>query len=345
MARNLIRRFRLPAIQNDFDLAEWFRMPLKQLAWYADCRNIERTTHREPLRHYRYRLLTKRFGQLRLIESPKPRLKSLQRDLLEEIIGRLPPHSAAHGFRRGRSIKTNAMEHVGRRVVIRMDLEDFFPSITAARVRAVFLGVGYPRDVAELLTGLCTNAAPSAVWRDVTTGDRLAFNQASRYAVPHLPQGSPTSPALANLVTLHLDRRLSGLATAVGGAYTRYADDLVFSGDDQLARSAKRFCTHVAATAMEEGFQVNFRKTRIMHASGRQQVAGVVVNAHPNVSRREFDLLKATLTNCLRHGPESQNRTEHPHYRQHLAGRVAHFEMLNPARGAKLRELFEKIAW
>ncbi|MCO6044239.1 reverse transcriptase family protein [Aeoliella sp. ICT_H6.2] len=341
----MIGRFRLPNLQDDFDLADWFRLPLSRLAWYADCRNVERTTHSEQLRHYRYRLLAKRFGQVRLIESPKPRLKTLQRAALEEIVGKVPPHRAAHGFRRGHSIKTNALLHVGQRVVIRMDLEDFFPSITVARVRGVFRGMGYPRDVATLLAGLCTNAAPSSVWLAATTGDRLAFNQASQYSAPHLPQGAPTSPALANLVAYRLDCRLAGLAAALDCNYTRYADDLVFSGDDHLARRAKRFCTHVAATAMDEGFQLNFRKTRIMRASQRQQVAGVVVNSHPNVSRSEFDRLKATLTNCARHGPASQNRDGHPHWQQHLAGRVAHFEMLNPARGAKLRALFESISW
>lgn len=345
MSRNLLRRFRLPELANDFELAEWFRWPLNQLQWYADTRGIERATQSEQLRHYHYRLLAKRHGKLRLIECSKPRLKSLQRVVLREIVERIPPHPAVHGFRKRRSIKTNAEQHLGKRVVIRLDLEDFFPTITAARVRGVFTGVGYPRDVAKVLTGLCTNSAPSKVWLDATNGDHLAHAQGSRYSAPHLPQGAPTSPALANLVAYRMDCRLAGLAQALDATYTRYADDLVFSGDDELARGARSFCASASAIAMEEGFTVNFRKTRVMMAGVRQQVTGVVVNARPNVRRDEFDRLKATLTNCIRHGAESQNREGHPEWRQHLMGRVAHMAMLNAGRGEKLEKLLEQIAW
>jgi RNA-directed DNA polymerase len=345
MARNLLRRFGLPEIAHDFELAEWFRIPLNQLQWLADSRGMERTSESEPLRHYRYRLLAKRHGKLRLIECPKPRLKALQRVVLREIVERIPPHPAVHGFRKRRSIKTNAEQHVGKRVVIRLDLEDFFPTITAARVRGLFAGVGYPRDVARLLTGLCTNSAPSHVWFDATKDDHLAYAQGSRYSAPHLPQGAPTSPALANLVAYRMDCRLAGLARSLDATYTRYADDLVFSGDDELARGARSFCASASAIAMEEGFTVNFRKTCVMMAGVRQQVTGVVVNARPNLAREEFDRLKATLTNCIRHGAESQNRDSHPEWRQHLMGRVAHVEMLNAERGEKLQALWRRLEW
>jgi RNA-directed DNA polymerase len=142
MARNLLRRFGLPELADDFELAEWFRVPMNRLQWFADTRGIERTTESEQLRHYRYRLLAKRNGRLRLIECPKPQLKALQRVVLQEIVERIPPHPAVHGFRKRRSIKTNAEQHLGKRVVIRLDLEDFFPTITAARVRACLPELG-----------------------------------------------------------------------------------------------------------------------------------------------------------------------------------------------------------
>lgn len=342
---NLLRRFQLPEIESDFELAEWFRLPLEKLQWFADYRGIERSTRREKLRHYRYRLLEKRFGQLRLIESPKPRLKSMQRCVLQEIVQRIRPHLAVHGFRPRRSIKTNAQMHLGKQVVIRMDLEDFFPSVGIARVRATFATAGYAREVAELLAGLCTNSAPANVLPRTARQSRVAKSQAERYGAPHLPQGAPTSPALANLAAYRLDCRLAGLARAAGATYTRYADDLVFSGDASLNRCANRFCTSVAATAMDEGFVVNFRKTRVMRHDQRQQVAGVVVNSRPNVTRTDYDRLKATLTNCIRHGPESQNRSNHTEWRAHLMGRVAHVAMLNPNRGAKLRKLIDQVVW
>ena len=142
-----------------------------------------------------------------------------------------------------------------------------------------------------------------------------------------------------------MDCRLAGLAESAGAAYTRYADDLAFSGGEEFDRRVERFASHVAAILHEEGFAVHHRKTRIMRQGVRQHLAGVVTNQRMNVMRPDFDLLKATLTNCVRLGPESQNRDAHPRYRSHLDGRVGFVEMINPARGQKLRRIFERIQW
>ena len=106
-----------------------------------------------------------------------------------------------------------------------------------------------------------------------------------------------------------------------------------------------RFHVQVSAIAREEGFAVNTRKTRMMRAGTRQQVTGIVVNRHPNIARKDFDILKAILTNCIRHGPTSQNRERHPNFQQYLGGKVAYTQMVNPQRGNRLRQLFEKIVW
>ena len=130
------------------------------------------------------------------------------------------------------------------------------------------------------------------------------------------------APALANLCAYALDCRLGALAGSVGGRYTRYADDLAFSGGIELARAAQRFHVHVGAIALEEGFAVHTRKTRIMRQGVRQQLAGVVVNQKTNIRRREYEALKATLFNCVRRGGESQNREGLLDFRAHLAGRT-----------------------
>jgi hypothetical protein len=162
---------------------------------------------------------------------------------------------------------------------------------------------------------------------------------------PHLPQGSPCSPTLANLCAYRLDIRLDSLATALGATYSRYADDMVFSGGREFARGAERFHVQVAAIALEEGFRVNTRKTRLMREGGRQQVTGVVVNTHPNIVRKEYDKLKATLTNCVRFGPASQNRENHPNFRDNLAGRISYVKMVNAPRASRLQRLFDAVAW
>jgi RNA-directed DNA polymerase len=286
------------------------------------------------LRHYHYRVLTKQSGAIRLIEAPKPRLKALQRKILAEILEKIPPHPSVHGFLKGHSIKTFVTPHVAQRVILKMDLEDFFPSISRARVQALFRTMGYPESVADLLGGICTTAAPHDIWklRDL-------------YTTPHLPQGAPTSPALANLCTWRVDARLSCLAKSAGAVYTRYADDLAFSGAESFERSADRFSTHVAAILYEEGFSVHHRKTRIMRQGVRQHLAGLVANQSLNVRRSDLDRLKAILTNCIRQGPESQNRESHSHYRLHLQGKVAFVESINPAKGTRLRALFDQIPW
>jgi RNA-directed DNA polymerase len=334
----------VPAITTPGELADWFGIELGELDWFADRKGLETKRASERLRHYRYRLLAKRFATVRIIEAPKARLKELQRRVLAGILDHIPPHPAAHGFRRGRSIKTFAEPHVRKQVVLRLDLENFFPSIEVSRVQALFSTAGYPRAVAELLTGICTNATPLEVWEAAATqaGGRHE-NSRLLYVRPHLPQGAPTSPYLANLCAYRLDCRLAALASSVGAAYTRYADDLAFSGNRAFARGVKRFYLHVCATVMEEGFAVHFRKTKIMRQGVRQRLAGVVINEHLNVVRADFDHLKATLTNCVRHGTATQNRTGHNDFAAHLLGRISFVEMINPARGRKLRELFERI--
>jgi retron-type reverse transcriptase len=289
----------------------------------------------------------KRSGRIRLIEAPKPRLKKLQRQILALILARIPPHPAAHGFLKGRSIKTFTAPHVGQRVILRMDLMDFFPSISGARIQTVFRTMGYPESVADLLGGICTNAAPRDVWiKPEFDSNVIQLREAwALYAQPHLPQGAPTSPALANLCAYRVDCRLSGLVKSVGARYTRYADDLAFSGGDDFEQCVERFSTHVAAILHEEGFAVHHRKTRIMRQGVRQHLAGLVANQRVNVIRADFDRLKATLNNCIRLGPESQNRDAHFSFRAHLEGRVGFVEMINPAKGQRLRALFERIQW
>jgi hypothetical protein len=289
----------LPAIETAGALARWLEIPAADLDWFAAAR----------VDHYHSRHIG-----ARLIEAPKPRLKALQRRILTGILNRIPAHPAAHGFLKARSIATFAAPHTAQPAVLKMDLTRFFNSIPAARIEAFFRTAGYPDTVANLLAALCTHNR-------------------------HLPQGAPTSPALANFIAYRLDARLAGLARAANAHYTRYADDLAFSGDTDF----NRFSTQVAAIAHEEGFEVNHRKTRLMHQGVRQYLAGLTANSKVNIVRADFDILKATLTNALRHGLDSQNRENHPAFRAHLEGRVAFMESINPAKARRLRGLLNRI--
>jgi RNA-directed DNA polymerase len=337
--------WRVPAIATVGELAEWLGISVRHLEWFADLRCWEAKRCTGKLRHYHYRVLPKRSGGVRLIEAPKSRLKEIQRRILAEILDRVPPHGAAHGFRPGRSIKSFAAPHVGRSVVLKIDLCDFFPTITATRVQSLFRTIGYPEVVANLLAGLCVNQTPDDVWTGVSLSRDDAQSVRRLYARAHLPQGAPTSPAIANLGAYRLDCRLAALARSAGADYSRYADDLAFSGGAAFARVAHRFRHHAGAVILEEGFRPNFRKTRIMRPGVRQQLAGLVVNETLNVPRDEFDRLKAVLTNCLRHGAAAQNREGRANFRAYLAGKVAFVESIHRGRGEKLRALLNQIRW
>jgi hypothetical protein len=274
-------------------------------------------------------------------------MKDRQRQILMWILEKIPPHPAAHGFVKGKSVKTFVAPHVGRRVVLRMDLRDFFPTFGGVRIQNLFRTLGYPEAVADLLGGVCTNATPRNVWTEVSADlDPAALNELrSLYARPHLPQGAPTSPALANLSFYRTDSRLSALAKSAGAHYTRYADDLAFSGDVEFEKCVDRFGMHIAAILLEEGFRVHHRKTRVMRQGVRQHLAGLVTNRRLNILRRDFDRLKAVLTNCVHHGAESQNRDERQEFRAHLEGRVAFVESVNPEKGKRLRKILERVQW
>ncbi|MBC7686442.1 MAG: RNA-directed DNA polymerase [Bdellovibrionales bacterium] len=334
----------LPAIPTLGELALLLNVELQDLGWFAD-QWRRGSAEAAPLQHYHYRWVAKRSGGWRLIEIPKQRLRRMQQTILRKILEDVPVHGAAHGFRRGHSCVTHAALHAGQRVVIRMDLKDFFPSIQASRIHALFSKLGYSDSVAGTLARLCTSRAPASAFADPHTGGSLPWAARRALRSPHLPQGSPCSPALANLCAWRLDLRLDALCGSIGATYSRYADDLVFSGGREFERSVERFHVQVAAIAIEEAFGVNTRKTRVMRAGVRQQVTGVVINQHPNLRRDEFDRLKAVLTNCARHGPVAQNREGRENYWHYLAGKVAWVKMLNPARGAKLEKVFAGIDW
>jgi RNA-directed DNA polymerase len=212
-----LRQSNLPEFRSEWELAEWLDINLHRLRWF---------THDKPadtVWHYVRYTIPKSNGGKRTILAPKPELKAIQRKILSALLERTTVSPMAHGFVKERSIITNAKQHVGREYVLRLDLKDFFPSITFKRVRGMFISLGYSFAVASVLALLCTEYHREPFDRDgtiyhVSIGKR------------HLVQGAPTSPSLSNLIAYHLDYRLHGLATKRNFTYTRYADDLIFFG-------------------------------------------------------------------------------------------------------------------
>jgi len=328
-ARGAPESWPLPQFTGVKEAADWLGLDLSQLIWL--CRYGGKD-------HYHYRWIPKRRGGWRLLESPKPLLKRTQRRILDALLHHIPVHEACHGFRPAGSVHAFLRPHTHREILLKIDLANFFPSVTAGRILRIFLSAGYPESVAAILTRLTTHGTPLS-----ELPAHLHQEERQRLRIPHLPQGSPASPALANLSAFRLDCRLAGLAQHAGCAYTRYADDLLFSGEASFGSAIHRFHDTVSRIILEEGFAPNVRKTRIMRRSQRQRAAGAVLNEGLNIDRREWDRLKAILTNGLRHGLDSQNREQLPDFRAHLDGKISWVESLNPARGAKLRDLLRQI--
>lgn len=307
-----LARYGLPAWRSEQDVATALGLTVGVLRWLS----VHRERETQP--HYVTFSIPKRSGGVRLITAPKKRMKAVQRRLLTELVGRLPVADAAHGFRAGRSVKTNAEPHVGRAIVLHLDLEDFFHTVTSPRVRGYLIALGYGYTVAAVLAVLMTEAER----QPVEVGDRV-------FHVPVGPrrcvQGAPTSPGLCNAITRKLDRRLAGLARKLGWTYTRYADDLAFSSDDPSTLNAMREGARRIIEA--EGFRVNTKKTRVLRKGDAQRITGVTVNRVLGLSRQERRKLRAMIH---QHG-------EDPAFQAQIDGHLAYLHMLNPAQAARLK--------
>jgi RNA-directed DNA polymerase len=309
-------------------LAKGLGFTLPELRFLCFHREVEAQSH------YRRWQIPKRDGTARTIAAPKDKLKAAQRWLLRNVLEKLPVHRAAHGFLPERSIVSNAAAHAGADVVVKIDLLDFFPSVTFPRVKGLFRKAGLPEPVA-ILAALLATEPPREVVRfrnrtlHVATGPRA------------LPQGAPTSPGITNVLCLRLDRRLSGLARTFGFTYTRYADDLTFSwrkAPDGPAKAPVSMLMRGVRTVVEgEGFRIHQKKTAVMRPGCAQRVTGLVINATDGdappvrVPRALIRRLRAALHNRER-GRGGEESLEQ------LAGMAAFVFMVDPAKGRALQE-------
>jgi retron-type reverse transcriptase len=317
----------LPVLSSPADVARALGITVPRLRWLAFHAEAATRTH------YVYFEIPKRSGGTRLLSAPHESLAQAQAWVLHDILERLTFEEPAHGFVKGRSTVTNAGPHLGRDIVVNLDLQDFFPSITFPRIRGLFQKLGYSPAVSTVLALLCTEAPRRAVEFD---GQRYWVAVGPRA----LPQGACTSPALSNLVTRKLDRRLRGMSAQAGWTYTRYADDLTFSAAAGKRDQVGRLLARVRHLAAEEGFTLHPRKGRVQRMAGRQTVTGIVVNRKLSVPREEVRRLRAILHGAKRAGLEAQNREGRPYFEAWLRGKLAYLAMVDRPRGlSMLRQL------
>jgi hypothetical protein len=320
----------LPAITKVKQLAEQLKLTIPQLRQL--CYHREAATD---LNYTRFEI-PKRSGGMRPIWAPRPLLKNSQRWILENILERLLVHGAAHGFLMGRSIATNAAQHTNSEILIKLDIKEFFPTISWRRVKGVFRKAGYREQVATLLALLCTEAPREIV-------ERQGKNYFVAMGTRCLPQGAPTSPALTNALCLRLDKRLTGIANKFGWRYSRYADDMAFSLP--VGHKGEPNITAVLGSIQrvigEEGFDLNRAKTHIVRRGAVQEVTGLVVNNNgvPRVKRETKRQMRAALHNLktgkgLKEG-ESINR---------LKGYAAYIAMTEKELGMQLLREFNAFS-
>jgi RNA-directed DNA polymerase len=220
-----------------------------------------------PRKHYRSFPLKKKDGSKRDIDTPRTYLKVIQWWILDNILNHVEIAANVFGFVAGRSAVQNAEHHLGAKHVLNVDIRQFFPSITIDQVHAIFRSLGYKDDVAGMLSELCCLDG-------------------------HVPQGAPTSPAIANLVLREMDIELSVLAERAGHRYSRYADDLTFSSQSWIERE---FLNLVEKAVQGAGFELKPEKTRLSGSEGRMEVTGVVINEKPQPTRVWRKRARATL--------------------------------------------------
>jgi retron-type reverse transcriptase len=327
---DILQQAGLPALSTPSDLAIALGISIPRLRWLAFHRDVATRVH-----YVRFTVPKKSGGQ-RVLSAPHRSLGRAQRWIFEQIVSKLPAEAAAHGFLPGRSILSNARPHSGQRIVVNLDLEGFFPSIGFPRVRKVFERAGYSPAVATIMALLCTESP-----RTIAVFEGATFYVAT--GPRGLPQGACTSPGLSNQVARRLDRRLSGLAAKLDLAYTRYADDLTFSGDEGLEGKIGYLIARVRHIAQEEGFCLNESKTRVQRRNRPQMVTGLVVNDRPGVLRSEVRRLRAILHRARFEGLDRQNRSGIPDFRAWLRGKIEFVRMARPDVGLRLLSDFKAL--
>lgn len=323
-----LHKHHLPAFANENELAAAMGIELKALRFLAFSRKVSTVSH------YRKFYLPKKSGGKRLISAPMPRLKKVQYWILENILNKVAVHQAVHGFTLNRSIISNAQLHVGKKVVLNLDVKDFFPSIHFKRVKGLLQQLGYSEKIATILSLLCTEAVTEEVALD---GGNYFVQKGNRM----LPQGAPTSPAITNILCYKLDKRLQGLATRHQCHYTRYADDVTFSWNSTDI-NPQQMVWRIKKILADEGFVVHPDKIRVMHQGARQEVTGIVVNEKLGIDRNKLRQFRALL-----HQLQTKDAAELMPGQVSPANAVIGYtnfvKMVKPAQGAAFARTIDKL--
>lgn len=328
--KDLLLQNNLPFFENVLHLAESIGTSTKKLTYWCYHRKVSTNSH-----YYTFEI-PKKSGGKRKISAPKTGLKKLQKWLLDTLLSKITMAEEVHGFTANRSIVSNAKSHIGKEVVINIDLKDFFPSIHFKRVKGLFKALGYSEQIASIFALISTQAETKEVLLDgvkyyVQSGNRI------------LPQGSPASPAISNLIAYKLDKRLKGLAQRYGFTYTRYADDLTFSSEENNAKNSAALLYFAKKIITSEDFTVHPDKIHLMKKSRQQKVTGIVVNEKPNIDRNRLRQFRALLHNISCNGWKDQKWGKAKNIYNAIDGYILFIHMVQPEKAIVFRKKLEEI--
>lgn len=325
-----IKSLGLPIVKSSQELAKLLEIDYKELRFLAYHRDVVKIDH-----YIRYKI-PKRNGGLRSIAAPKRILKKAQRAILDKFLSKIEVSNYAHGFLEKRSVVTSAKEHPNKPyLLINMDIKDFFPSITYERIRGMFLSFGYSGHISTLLAMICTycERVPVDVEREVkyvATTKRI------------LPQGSPASPMITNIICRRLDKRLNGLANKFGFIYTRYADDLSFSTNSTIKENVGRFCGMIYQIIEDEDFKINKEKNRFLRENNQQKITGIVINSlEIGVPRHWIKRFRAAIYNAKKVKENDGEIIKEVLYE--LSGMASWIKSVNPKRYEKILNSCKEI--
>lgn len=325
-----LRDNHLPLCNSHEEIAAAIGISIAGLRWLA---------YSQKKYHYTHFKIPKKTGGERTISAPISLLKKAQNWILNNILTKIQPHEAAHGFCTERSIVTNARPHLGKEVIINIDLKDFFPSISYTRVKRLFKSFGYSKTASIIFGLICTAPKLKEIEWDGKPHQLLSWTE--RY----LPQGSPSSPAISNLICRRLDSRLTEMAVKYGFNYTRYADDLTFSASGESLKHISHILKDTRLIVRLQDFEINENKTKIMRKYRRQEVTGIVVNSDLNISRETLKRFRATLYNLEKDGLENRHwgNSQGSDIIASIEGFANFVSMVNPQKGAKFQEQVTRI--
>ncbi len=320
----------LPDFRSPFQLAQAMGVSLGHLRFLAFNRTVSKISH------YKRFYLPKKSGGKRLISAPMPLLKKAQYWILENILYKIPSSEAAHGFVPKKSILSNAQNHTGQDVVVNIDLKDFFPTITYHRVKGLYHKLGYSEQIATILALICTE--PEV---DIVKIDSQIYYTAK--SIRKLPQGAPSSPAITNLICHRLDLRFQGLAQKLGFNYSRYADDLSFSGASEGSKLVGQLLWSIHKIVKDEGFVVHPEKIAVMRKGTQQRVTGIIVNEKVGIDRQMLRKFRALIHHIEQSGVQGKTWNNNNNLEASMRGYVNFVSMIKPEQGAKFKMKLDAI--